>query len=136
MNLKIILISLALTLSALSLPAKDLMRSPLPAGQSPAGHASYQTSTLKLVLTGMINFYSKVISPADGPRSPSYPTGSAYGRQAIEKYGFFPGVFLIGDRLMHEADRPLGPTITVYGRQRYYDPVIFNTYWWDESVLP
>ena len=54
----------------------------------------YETSSVKLVWVGLMNVYARVISPADGPRSPSYPTGSAYGKQAIRTYGFFLGVQL------------------------------------------
>lgn len=96
----------------------------------------YQTSSIKLVLSGLIQFYAKVISPADGPRSPSYPTGTAYGIEAVKRYGLFPGIIIIGDRLLHESDRHLGPMIIIYGKRRYYDPPEFNTYWWDSSVLP
>ena len=95
----------------------------------------YETSPVKILMSGMIGFYSSYISPADGARSPSYPTGSAYGKQVVKKYGFFPGFFLIADRLLHESDVNLGPVITIYGRDRYYDPVEYNTYWWDEDVL-
>lgn len=94
----------------------------------------YQTSVVKLVWKGAIQFYSKVISPADGPRSPSYPTGSAYGKAAIERYGFFIGVLLIGDRLFHEADINKGPKIFIYKHTRYYDPIEYNTYWWEDPV--
>ena len=95
--------------------------------------AEHETSSTRLVWIGLIDFFRHVISPADGPRSPSYPTGSAYGKQAVETYGFFLGVVLTADRLIHEADRPFGPVITVYGKARYYDPLKNNTYWWDAS---
>ena len=97
---------------------------------SRSAHTEYRTSPVKLVWTGLIDIYARAISPADGPRSPSYPTGSAYGRQAVETHGLFLGVLLTADRLLHEADRPLGPVITVYGTKRYYDPLESNTYWW------
>ena len=93
----------------------------------------YETSSVKLVWVGLMNVYARVISPADGPRSPSYPTGSAYGKQAIRTYGFFLGVLLTADRLLHEADKPQGPIIKIYGKQRFYDPLEHNTYWWHIS---
>ena len=113
----------------------DRMNGPYPPPSSSSATSAYQTSTSKWVLKGLIRFYSSVISPADGPRSPSYPTGSAYGLDAIEQYGFFPGMILIADRLLHEADVPQGPIIMVYNKRRYYDPVRYNTYWWDHAVL-
>jgi putative component of membrane protein insertase Oxa1/YidC/SpoIIIJ protein YidD len=97
--------------------------------------SEYQTSSVKFVLESLIRFYASAISPADGPRSPSYPTGTAYGIQAVNQYGFFPGIFLIGDRLLHEADKHPGPEIMVFGRKRHYDPLEHNTFWWDPSVL-
>lgn len=129
-------LSLVLLLSLLQLQtgstvlAGEKMKGPLKSSSSQQ-QPFIQTSTSHLVLNGLIQIYSKYISPADGPRSPSYPTGSAYGRQAITKYGFIPGVFLVADRLLHEADTPLGYQISVYGRQRYYDPLEHNTFWWD-----
>lgn len=44
-------------------------------------------------------------------------------------------MILIADRLLHEADVPQGPIIMVYNKRRYYDPVRYNTYWWDHAVL-
>lgn len=90
----------------------------------------FETSPTKAVFGGLVWFYSKIISPADGPRSPSYPTGSAYGFQAIQQEGFLMGTLLIGDRLLHEADKPQGGFIYIYGRKRYYDPIENNTFWW------
>lgn len=115
--------------------AFDKMRAPDVTKPKYIGYSSDHTSVVKLVLTGGIRFYASVISPADGPRSPSYPTGTAYGIEAINTYGFFPGIILISDRLLHETDRNLGPSITLFGTERYFDPPAYNTYWWDPSVL-
>ncbi len=87
-------------------------------------------STLKWVGSGAIHLYSKVISPADGPRSPSYPTSTAYSREAINTHGFLMGILLTADRLLHEADINKGPRMIHHGVSRYYDPVKYNTYWW------
>lgn len=89
---------------------------------------SSDSSALGLAL---ISFFSNYISPADGPRSPSYPTGSAYGKMAVQKYGFFMGSILTADRLIHESDVPLGPIIILYQKRRFYDPLESNTFWWD-----
>ncbi len=80
---------------------------------------------------GLVRGFQQVISPADGPRSPSYPTGSAYGAWVLQEEGFFWGVLMIGDRLFHEADLPLGPKVWIYGVERYYDPPLYNRYWRD-----
>lgn len=114
--------------------AINKMRGPTQDFNKPRTSSPYQTSVVKWVWKGAIRLYSKVISPADGPRSPSYPTGSAYGRVAIERYGFLMGVLLIGDRLFHEADIHRGQKIFIFNRTRYFDPIEYNTYWWDKSV--
>jgi uncharacterized protein len=90
-------------------------------------------STLKWIGSGAIRLYSKIISPADGPRSPSYPTSTAYGQEAINSHGFLMGILLTADRLLHEADIHRGPKIIHHGISRYYDPVKYNTYWWQPN---
>ena len=82
-----------------------------------------------------IRSFQLLLSPLDGPRSPSYPTGSAYGMKAVEKEGFFLGSILTADRLFHEADQPLGPMIRLYGHDRYFDPLQANLYWWRDADL-
>jgi putative component of membrane protein insertase Oxa1/YidC/SpoIIIJ protein YidD len=89
-----------------------------------------ETSTAKLIGRGAIQAYSRFISPVDGPRSPSYPTSTAYGRQAIQQHGFLLGVILIADRLLHEAEFYSGPRVVINGHARYYDPIESNIYWW------
>lgn len=131
--LALFLIPFLWILSGKTAMAEGGMKGPFNSG-SPQAKTHFQTSTSNLVLNGMIQFYSKYISPADGPRSPSFPTGSAYGRQAITTYGFIPGVFLIADRLFHESDTHLGHQIMVYGKPRYHDPLEHNTFWWDSDV--
>jgi len=79
----------------------------------------------------LIRGFQTYISPADGPRSPSYPTGSQYGRQVLQEEGLFWGVLMTSDRLFHEADVPLGPMIDLHQRLRFYDPPLFNRYWRD-----
>lgn len=107
------------------------MKGPFPQKNRSGSTEVYPVSTGKVVLGGLVNFYSKVLSPADGPRSPSYPTGSAYGREAIQKHGVILGVLLTADRLVHEVDHHQGTTILIYGVKRYFDPVRNNTFWWN-----
>lgn len=115
------------------LPAADRMKGPV---VRPAAFSVSDEPTSLPAWFGWnaILLYSKLISPADGPRSPSYPTGTAYARDAVKKHGFLLGTILTADRLIHEADIYRGPRITRYGVSRYYDPVEYNTYWWDETV--
>lgn len=48
----------------------------------------------------LVRFYQKIISPQDGPKCRFHPVCSAYGREAVEKYGALLGAFLAGDRLL------------------------------------
>ena len=87
-------------------------------------------STVRWFFGSAISFFSTVISPVDGSRCPSYPTCAAYGKQAVREEGFFWGVLLIADRLLHEAETdPRTPVIQKYGINRYYDPLDNNRFW-------
>lgn len=48
----------------------------------------------------LIRFFQVVISPQDGPHCRFSPTCSAYGRQAVERFGSLLGPMLAGDRLI------------------------------------
>ena len=132
--LNLILLVLLLSFSP-QLALADQMRSPFQLFERKISRENLETSSVKFVLKGLVSFYSKFISPADGPRSPSYPTGSAYAQEVIEEYGFFPGVILISDRLLHESDVHIGQKIYIFGRERYYDPPENNTFWWDKASI-
>jgi len=82
-------------------------------------------------LTGSIRFYQDVISPVIGADCPMHPSCSAYSIQAIEKHGFFVGILMTADRLIHESDEiSLGPEIETEGRLKVHDPVENNDFWW------
>ena len=120
-------------LTSAAVQAETRMKGPFNNTNQSYRPPNYQTSAVKLVWINTINLYSKYISPADGPRSPSYPTSTAYGKQAIEAHGFLLGIILIADRLIHESDQHLGPKIIIHGNRRYHDPVEANTYWWGKN---
>ncbi|MFH2130948.1 MAG: membrane protein insertion efficiency factor YidD [bacterium] len=128
------LVMLLLLASPGQLPAGDRMQGPFSRTRREGVAMDPPTSTVKWISKGAIRLYSVTISPADGPRSPSYPTSTAYGREAIETHGFLVGILLIADRLIHEADVHRGPRIILYGTSRYDDPVKANTYWWDGQL--
>lgn len=48
---------------------------------------------LRKIGISLIKFYQKMISPLFGHRCKYYPSCSEYTKQAIEKYGFFVGIF-------------------------------------------
>ena len=127
----ILVFCLAVIVAIINVQAEDRMKGPSAKLSVVTQSPYYQTSTVKFVWKSTIHFYSSTISPADGPRSPSYPTSTVYAKQAIEQYGFFTGIILTADRLIHESDIHLGPKITFHGHRRYHDPIEANTYWWD-----
>lgn len=76
-------------------------------------------------------FYQKVISPADGARCAMYPTCADYAYQALQKHGLILGTWMATDRLMRDhghGDAHYTP-IFKFGRQRLYDPVFENDFW-------
>lgn len=81
-----------------------------------------------------IRFFQKYISPVDGDRCPCYPTCSQYSVEAIRKHGFWMGMVMTFDRLIHESDEiRQAPMIKIYGSYRYYDPVENNDFWWGKN---
>jgi len=49
---------------------------------------------MKIVLLVLIKAYQKLISPMFSPHCRFYPSCSEYSYQAVEKHGFFKGVWL------------------------------------------
>jgi putative component of membrane protein insertase Oxa1/YidC/SpoIIIJ protein YidD len=100
---------------------------------STAGRNVYQKdiSVLSRAVMGGLNFFSEYISRVDGDRCPMYPTCSSYSRQVIRKHGFFMGIAMTADRLIHEGNEmDYAPLVKVGESIRYYDPVSWNDYWW------
>ncbi len=52
------------------------------------------------ILIGVIRLYQKFISPLFGRTCRFYPTCSQYGLEALTKYGFFKGFYLIIKRIL------------------------------------
>ncbi|WEG15060.1 membrane protein insertion efficiency factor YidD [Pullulanibacillus sp. KACC 23026] len=48
----------------------------------------------------VIRFYQRAISPLTPPSCRFYPTCSQYGIEAIERFGFFKGTYLLTRRLL------------------------------------
>lgn len=84
------------------------------------------------LLSLAVNFYRETVSRVDGERCRMYPSCSAYSLEAIEKHGFFLGYVMTADRLIHESNEmDNAPKIILKnGKQRYYDPVESNDFWW------
>ncbi len=54
---------------------------------------------MKIILTGIIKIYQKVISPLTPPSCRFYPTCSHYGIEAIDKHGALKGSWLAVRRI-------------------------------------
>jgi len=84
----------------------------------------------RMALRGL-RFFSEYISKVDGDRCPMYPTCASYSRQAIQKHGFFIGVVMTADRLIHETtEMEYAPMVKVGNSVRFYDPLSENNFWW------
>ena len=83
----------------------------------------------------LIKFFRRNISPIDGSDCAMYPSCSTYGVEALEKHGFFMGWTMTWDRLFRCGRDELGlsPWIFVDGRQKCYDFVKSNDFWWDDG---
>lgn len=55
---------------------------------------------MKKILILLIKFYQKFVSPFLGKNCRFYPTCSCYGIEALEKHGFFKGIYLTIKRIL------------------------------------
>ena len=74
---------------------------------SPGRGAGGIRSTYRMLFNGpqgggffLIRFFQIVISPQQGPHCRFNPVCSAYGKQAVEKFGVLLGSMLAGDRIL------------------------------------
>ena len=115
------------------------MRGPV-AAQVPHGLLTTSASTSVLfppahaddtgLVSGLVDFYRRVVSAVDGDRCHMAPTCSLYGRTAIAVHGPLLGLVLTADRLLHESDEMAwAKPIRRDGELYYPDPLEANTYW-------
>lgn len=91
------------------------------------GHAGLPA---KALLSG-VTFFADYISRVDGDRCPMMPTCSSYSKEVIGKHGFFIGITMTADRLIHEANEmEYAPVVRAGDKNRFYDPVGNNDFWW------
>ncbi len=55
---------------------------------------------MKTLLLKLILFYRKYLSPLKSTKCPYYPSCSQYGLEAVERFGFVKGGFLIIWRIL------------------------------------
>jgi putative membrane protein insertion efficiency factor len=97
---------------------------------SPGGRQEPSESAAGLLVRS-VEFYQRTISPVIGDRCPMSPSCSAYSIAAIKKHGFFIGLVMTADRLIHEIDEQfLAPLLDEGGEYKSYDPVENNDFWW------
>lgn len=78
-----------------------------------------------------VEFFINYISKVDGDRCQMHPTCSRYSLQVIDIHGFFIGIVMTADRLIHESNEmDYAPLIRVGNRFRYLDPIYNNDFWW------
>lgn len=79
--------------------------------------------------------FRETIAAVDGDRCRMTPTCSTYSLQAIETHGFFMGILMTVDRLLHEMDEmEQAPVVMVHGEVRFSDPLSANDFWWHNAA--
>ncbi len=131
----ILTIVLILTMAAAQAGAQDSF-SPwdFNAGEKASARSAddSQMSAGAKALSWGLRFYRETVSQVDGERCQMYPSCSAYSLEAIKKHGFFMGYVMTADRLIHESNEmDHAPRVKLKnGKERYYDPVEANDFWW------
>jgi uncharacterized protein len=134
-TLQILTILIILTVSAMSALAQDSFApwdfNSGKAASAKGGDEDKMSVGAKALSWG-VHFYRETISQVDGERCKMYPSCSAYSLEAIKKHGFFLGYVMTADRLIHESNEmDDAPKIKLRnGKERYYDPVEANDFWW------
>lgn len=87
-----------------------------------------ETSVVRIVSLGAIDFYRNVASPVSSSRCGFYPSCSTFGRQAVSEYGVASGIMMIGDRLTRcNFFKEPGNDYFLLPGGRLFDPVSANT---------
>ncbi len=83
----------------------------------------------------LLQLYHNHISVVDGDRCSMHPTCSRYAAMSFEKHGLLIGWIMTCDRLVRcgRDTVNLAPVITIRGRNKAYDPVEANDFWWFEN---
>ncbi len=130
--MKILIFIFLVALPAMSFAGEGRWEEPWGDGNpSGTGPANQLSTPGRRIAEGGLHLFQKYISPVDGDRCPSYPTCSQYAVEAVRKHGAVMGVLMAVDRLIHEADEVRRvPQVRIGDRDRYFDPVENNDFWW------
>ncbi len=86
--------------------------------------ARQPTNPVAVAFDWALRAFRATVGRVDGSRCPSYPSCSAYAREAVARCGPIAGWVLTAGRLLSEADEAaFAPRILVGGRWRVYAPV-------------
>lgn len=90
-------------------------------------------------MSTIIDFYRGPLNHCSAVRQgvcPMFPSCSEYSKEAFEKYGFFRGAMIASDRIMRcgRDELKTAPLIFVEGKPKFYDPLEWNTSWWDKNT--
>ena len=99
------------------------------------GHFHWQNESGTGPLTAAIDFYRGPLDHLSAVRTgqcPMHPGCSEYSRQAIKKHGPIIGWIMACDRLMRcgRDELETSPHIRLNGKQKCYDPLALNDWWW------
>jgi len=87
-------------------------------------------STPQPLFLGLLEFYRVAVSPVNGSDADLAPVPSLYAVQAIKTHGVLLGSVLTTARLIDEPSViPVAPHFREDGREFFYDPMAWNTYW-------
>jgi len=85
---------------------------------------AFEENTL---VTIMINFYQKNISPLNGQKCMFYPTCSEFYKKSIKSYGLLCATFMTVDRMFYrESKVSMKYYKYLNDKNAYYDPVYHN----------
>jgi len=126
-----ILIALLVVSAAMAVAQDDPMKGPWQ-GPEVKDICRDNTTGPANASAALVKFFKKYLSPIDGSDCPMYPSCSQYSMASFEKHGFFTGWMMTWDRLYRcgRDELELSPAIIVHGKQKCYDPVENNDYWW------
>jgi len=120
-------------------------------------HAKKTSFDRKKTSNAVLILYQRYISSFDGPRCSLSPTCSGYAAQCFHHHGYFWGLMMTADRLMHEVDKvnwlrvrhyhptpirdwQIGPRIDdwLWAARKLRQPLYFNdslddnSFWWKD----
>lgn len=105
-------------------------RHPLTAAVAAPAEAPDEAGTLSRPFLWGIRLFQLALSPADGQVCNFWPTCSAYGAQAVARFGPLLGTALACERILRDHHDGDGYRFLLRQRQLYfYDPLEENLFW-------